>query len=183
MEKIRSYSNLAKSNAVLIIALSITVLLFMVLLLHLKSILIIATLMLIGSLSHIHMRFISWVGIELCLVVAIVLGWLFGPLVGMLGGFITVIIADILGACISETSLISYLMTGAVGFVAGFLGSIDLMVVGMVLVVFYSIVTVAFYVGLGLAIPLRSIAYAITHTLFSWWVLWTVGPLVANLAV
>ena len=166
------------SIILVVVALSITI----ILLLHVKSILIIALLMLIGSLSHIHMRFISWIGLELCLVVTICLGWLFGPVVGMIGGFITVVIADILGACVSETSLVSYTITALVGFVCGFFGGLPLLTVGIIATFFYSVITASLYIGLGLAIPVRAIGYAVTHTLFSWWVLWIVTPALATLA-
>lgn len=171
-----------KKDSFLVVLLLIVGYIAILTLANLQSITIIAVLMLIGALSHIHMRFISWVGLELTMFVTITLGWLFGPIIGMVGGVITIVVADILGGCVAETSLISYVVTGVIGLLAGFLAGSDIVSVGILLTILYNSVACSMSIALGLAIPVRAIFFGITHVLFTGWVFWMVGPLLTTIA-
>ncbi len=152
---------------------------------YFKDLFFITILTIIGSFSMIYLRYFKAAyifGIELCMFATVLCARAYGPVTGLVVGFLTIFFSLILSGRFKYSSFISILALPLIGFVTPFFGFWPVEITGVAMTIIYDLIIIPFYILLGSRIS-SSIIFVVTHLMFNYWVFTNVAPLIYPLMI
>ena len=146
-----------------------------------RNLFIILAFYIIASISLFYNRWIKLsLGFEFITIATVFTGILYGPVVGALVGFFSLITAELITLRFTGSTIISLVAISFIGIIAHNFVSMDIRYAGLLLAFIYDLIIIPLYILTG-SHPLRSFLFMGTHLLWNAWLFFTIGPALLNL--
>ncbi len=141
-----------------------------------KALLFVPLLIVIASFSMVYNLIIRFsFGFELIMLATVLCSVAYGPVVGVLVGFVSLFFAEIISSKMSYNTFISFIGIAVVAIVASSFSGDNISTWGIMMTFLYDIIIVPLYLLSG-SNPISSIIYVVTHIPFNVWVFYRIAP-------
>ncbi|MBT4351204.1 hypothetical protein HOD20_01625 [archaeon] len=132
-----------------------------------KNVLILILLVFLSAISKLYHRlFKNYLGIDFVLFSCVAASFMFGWKVGMIVGWISLILADYFGNRLSHTSLISLITLVIISFIPNIITGQTFFVIGIVSTFTFEVIAAPLYMLMGSDVP-KTITFLSSHFLFN----------------
>ena len=142
-----------------------------------KNTLILSSLILLGGISNIYQRYVRvHLGVEFIMLATIVAGYIYGPIVGGVVGFLTFGLAMYFEGRFPHHLFISFILITLVGIFAFSFRNKSITFAGIALTILYDLILVPTYITLFRARIPSIMLFAVTHIIWNYWVFTAIAP-------
>lgn len=148
-----------------------------------KALLIIPMLTILASFSMIYNLFIRVsLGVELVMMATVLCALVYGPVVGIVVGVVSLFFAEVISTKLSYNTFISFIGIAIVGFVASLYSGSNIAMWGIAMTILYDIIIIPIYLLTG-SNPTSSFIYVVTHIPWNVWVFLFIAPRIYQVMV